>query len=203
MNLISNPETWYFANQILYKMCKENPLHNQKDVIIGKAWLIGNAYSVQLARRKTNDKLKTPVFFQEKVYPALRKTRLDSYRNRLLKLKSPKDNLKLIFEVHKKLSDASNEISSQNRSFASKYLHFHYPNLFYIYFIGAEKALRRILRTKFKEKKYNKNDIPNLDKTYSNFCMKALFFATNLKLHSLTIPRKRDNLLLAEAENML
>ena len=31
---------WEFGNSVLYKMCKENPKHNDSNVVVGKIWLM-------------------------------------------------------------------------------------------------------------------------------------------------------------------
>jgi hypothetical protein len=36
-----------YGNQILYRMCQEQPLHTDTDVISGKIWLIGRAYAAR------------------------------------------------------------------------------------------------------------------------------------------------------------
>ena len=48
----SGDEKWTFANGILYQMCKENPSHDDRNVIVGKIWLIGRSYAAAIERRK-------------------------------------------------------------------------------------------------------------------------------------------------------
>ena len=40
-----------FGNQVLYQMCRDHPGHTDTDVISGKMWLIGRAYSAAIERR--------------------------------------------------------------------------------------------------------------------------------------------------------
>ena len=67
-----------------------------------------------------------------------------------------KDNLKEIVGTHLFLTNAFQDISGQDkRSLASKYLHFHVPNMFYIYdsraipgaksYVNPDKQLRALL----------------------------------------------------------
>ena len=46
---------WEFGNSILYQMCKDNPKHDQADVVVGKIWLIGRSYAAAIERRKNAD----------------------------------------------------------------------------------------------------------------------------------------------------
>lgn len=39
---------WRFGNKILYDMCYNNPEHTNKEVVIGKIWLIGRSYAAAI-----------------------------------------------------------------------------------------------------------------------------------------------------------
>ena len=41
-----------FGNEVLYNMCKENPCHNDANVVEGKMWLIGRSYAASPERRQ-------------------------------------------------------------------------------------------------------------------------------------------------------
>ena len=42
---------WAFGNEVLYRMCRESPLHEDPDVVVGKVWLIGRSYAAAIERR--------------------------------------------------------------------------------------------------------------------------------------------------------
>ena len=51
----------------------------------------------------------------------------------------------LLFEIHKRVMDVFDDISeSQARSLAAKYLHFHFPELFYLYDSQVEEAAMQL-----------------------------------------------------------
>lgn len=38
------PDNWGWGNEVLYRMCREEPGHTRLDAIAGKIWLIGRAH---------------------------------------------------------------------------------------------------------------------------------------------------------------
>lgn len=62
---------WEFGNSILYKMCEDNPLHNEADVVIGKIWLIGRSYAAAIERRKHADNYQGDDFYYDAVAPKM------------------------------------------------------------------------------------------------------------------------------------
>ena len=105
------------------------------------------------------------------------------------------DNLSKPVEIHGFLTEKIGTITGQNnRSFSSKYLHFHFPDLFYIYDSRAVSAL-----SKFKISLKDliiKNE--NVDKEYAQFSYKCshlqkMIFENTAILLSI---RELDNLLL-------
>jgi hypothetical protein len=74
-----------------------------------------------------------------------------------------------ILKVHFYLTDLINDLTEQNkRSFCSKYLHFHFPHLFFIYDTRAVKAIG-LLKTKFQYKYKEQIDANGIDKEYASF----------------------------------
>jgi len=164
---------WDFANSILYKMCKENFEHKKIDKIVGKIMLIGRVYAAAIERRK-NKSEENNYFYIEKVAPKFKNSELDSH---LKKLKLIDDltekDIPEILSLHGYLTNLIKELTEQDkRSFASKYLHFHLPHLFFIYDTRAVAALRK---SKIKLSKEHKEQVKQngYDKEYASFFYKS------------------------------
>jgi hypothetical protein len=159
---------WNFGNSILYEMCRENPEHTCPEVIIGKVWLIGRSYAAAIERRKNvNVSDMGDDFYFNVVGPKMLEIgpELDERISNLKQFNYiTKENLKEVVETHLFLTNIFSDITGLNkRSLASKYLHFHAPNMFYIYdsrtiisarkYIMQNKELRSWL-TPFGDKEY-------------------------------------------------
>lgn len=136
-NYLSNANSrWEYGNSVLYRMCEEKPGHKDIDVIVGKIWLIGRSYAAAIERRK-NAADGGDDFYYEVGAPKLLEIgpELD---NRIDYLRKSKglivDDFKEILNTHKFLMDTFYELTGlEKRSLASKYLHFHCPEKFFIY----------------------------------------------------------------------
>lgn len=204
--LVNKP--WDFGNQVLYDLCKQNPLHSQQDQIIAKVWLIGRSYSVALERFKRapkDPKEETNLPLGDEFYV---RTIPDKFitldiDDRLSKLKKhgriTKENLKDSLETHGYLTNELSTITNnQNkRSFSSKYLHFHVPEMFFIYDSRVVEAMRGC--------KYlippNINALINdkkVDREYAIFCYKCLDFRDEIEAtYSKQLTNRQiDNLLI-------
>jgi hypothetical protein len=84
------------------------------------------------------------------------------------------------------------------RSLASKYLHFHKPNLFFIYDSRAINSIRKLTPPT----KTNLRIRTNIDVEYAKFCLRCIKLrdAIKSKFDTHLSPRELDNLLLAIAE---
>ena len=84
-----------------------------------------------------------------------------------------------------------------NRSLASKYLHFHLPDMFFIFDSRAQKALGSSLLEKVKGKPFS--GFYGGDVDYRRFAVRCLNLRENIKQEYGTelTPRQLDNLLLA------
>lgn len=146
------PDAWEFGNSILYRLCKENPLHTDAGVVVGKIWLIGRSYAAAIERRKTKEETQGDDFYFDIVAPTVIKygEELDKRIHCLKKFERlDSDILKEIVSLHKFLVDVFHIVSGDNkRSLASKYLYFHLPNIFYIYDDRAERASSRLVKAK-------------------------------------------------------
>lgn len=190
---------WDFMNDVLYRLCQDNPGHTRDDVILAKIWIIGRTYAAAIERgsNATNKSLGDVNELASKI----RTSPMDRWFQKLRL--SSNDDLALTVETHKKVMDLFCEISGlEKRSLASKYLHFHFPERFYIYDSRAYKATcspgykaicglpRRVGR-----------DLPHLrdhDNAYAHF----FFRCESLRQKLVTIldrplsPREMDKILL-------
>lgn len=192
---------WEFGNRILYKMCEENPLHNEEDVVAGKIWLIGRSYAAAIERRKNVDmNMNADDFYYKRVAPKLLEigTKLD---NQLTSLKQSdgmiRNNVTKILNTHKYLTREFEKLTELNkRSLASKYLHFHCPDMFFIYDSRACSGINKLVKRPYKKILSN---VDSYDKEYGNFVCKMLELQEylNEKLGEYQKPRELDNFLLS------
>lgn len=202
--LINNTEhtEWDFGNNILYKMCKNNFKHEHIDKVIGKVILIGRAYAAAIERRK-NKAEENDSFYLNKVAPKFINSNLDLYLNELKQHKEiTEKNILRILEIHFYLMTLIKELTHQNkRSFSSKYLHFHFPNLFFIYDTRAVKAIG-LSNTKFQYKYKEQINSIGIDKEYASFFYKCFTLKNSLenKIGQPISNRHFDNILMKIVE---
>ena len=190
MNAISRN----LGNDVLYQLCKDYPEHKTPEEIIAKIWLIGRAYAAAIERRKNKDE-KNDAFYEKTVVPAIQKSSLDEYLNKVSIFNEiTLENIPKILETHNYLTNLFTLISGiKKRSLASKYLHFHFPKLFFLY-DSRVVASSRMLLPRFK------SEIPrkNVDPEYGKFYLR-LFHLRNLiyeKEGCILSPREIDNILI-------
>ncbi|PIR45181.1 MAG: hypothetical protein COV10_00705 [Candidatus Vogelbacteria bacterium CG10_big_fil_rev_8_21_14_0_10_51_16] len=198
-----NQKDGEFGNGILYKMCLENPYHNEPDVVSGKIWLIGRAYSAAIERVRSKKKINDD-FYKEEVGPTLRDGILDERLKNLGSIrKIDKENLRQILSTHKYLQSKIHGITGLNkRSLCSKYLHFHLPELFFIYDSRVDGTLRKIYP---RWKDFNNTLIDDVDKPYAIFFCKALALKNEVeeRMKLEITPRHVDNFLINEANELI
>jgi len=137
---------WDFGNQVLYDLCRAHHDHNRDDVIIAKVWLIGRSYAAAIERRRIPGAWTGDEFYERHVAPIIRSSGIDSWFDHLGK--SVGQDPALDLEVHQRLTRLFTEISNlEKRSLASKYLHFHFPERFYIYDSRAAESIRKLTTT--------------------------------------------------------
>lgn len=190
---------WEFGNGILYQMCEDNPLHNDADVLIGKIWLIGRSYAAAIERRKNADDYWGDDFYYDAVAPKMLEIG-DELDNRIESLKNNTggifDCIPEILSTHKFLMDAFTEVTGlEKRSLASKYLHFHCPEKFFIYDSRAKAAIRKIVK---RPDKKILSEIVEYDAEYGDFVCRMLELQKYLdkKLGINETPRSIDRFLL-------
>lgn len=126
---------WDHGNKILYDLCKKNFKHKRDDVIITKVLFVGRIYAAALERRKINKNEDASTFYIKRVVPVFKKPEFDVRFAELRKIKMLSiENIPIVLETHNYLMKILSKITGHNnRSFCSKYLHFHFPGLFFLY----------------------------------------------------------------------
>lgn len=131
---------WDFGNNVLYEMCRKHPRHDSDSIILGKIWLIGRSYSAAIERRRGQNNGDTDRFYEDVVVPTVRSSEIDKQFDAIRR--SDIADLPLHLEVHKWLTDLFKNISgADKRSLASKYLHFHFPERYFIYDSRAAESI--------------------------------------------------------------
>jgi hypothetical protein len=202
-----NPEfkIWEFGNKILYDMCKENLKHDSQEIIAGKIWIIGRCYAAAIERRRKNkeeNEENLTEFFINKVIPKMldKHVELDERIEKILKFDNiDENNVDYILKTHKLLTEIFYSITNQKkRSLASKYLHFHCPNAFFIYDGIAKTNISKLVK-----KPTGKATNEEYDTEYPDFCYRALILKKYIESktdYKLT-PRDIDNILYYENKN--
>lgn len=193
---------WDFGNTILYKLCKENFKHDLDEHILTKVLFIGRIYAAAVERRKNKSNDINDNFYTDTVTPTFKKSKLDDKLSDLKNLKTEKiENIKSVLQTHYYLTSILQKITAlDKRSFSSKYLHFHLPDLFYIYDSRAVSALRQFTSQVPKDLKHIL-DLDDIDKEYAKFYCKCFDLRRQIKSQfnfDLT-HRQLDNLLIEVA----
>ncbi len=135
--------SWDLTNKVLYDLCGKHSAHLETEAILAKVLLVGRAYAAAIERRKLRES-ENDDFYRDVVAPKLQQSDIDRW---ITEAKSAEPEspsaLDVVVRIHGKTTALFCEISGmEKRSLASKYLHFHVPNLFYIYDSRAAQALR-------------------------------------------------------------
>jgi hypothetical protein len=185
---------WNLANEVLYRLCRKYPRHENEEEIVAKVWLIGRSYSAAIERRRTLLEITGDEFYTDVVGPRMREAGIDGWLEPLKNCKRPTlDNWAHIIAAHKRLTNLFQQITGlEKRSLASKYLHFHFPQLFYIYDSRAVSALAKVTdRVKMLAP-------VEYDDAYATYFFRCMNLVTRLELeHSIYLsPRRLDDYLL-------
>src|SRR5688572_25232801 len=79
-------DVWRFGNSVLYRMCRENPHHDDLSVIVGKIWLIGRTYAAAVERFRTVEgasRVENEIFYARYAGPALMNAGIDKVLDHL------------------------------------------------------------------------------------------------------------------------
>lgn len=212
---------WDLSNKILYDICEKYPSNYDQSSILAKALIIGRTYAVALERRKVNKKdnvgLINDDFYVKAVTEVFKGLKLDDDINTLKNwdiktaLELSNEQLKFALQLHKKLSDGFFPITGlTKRSFASKYLHFHLKDIFFIYDSRAESALSTLYK-EIDEKSERKSRFgllfnDNIDQQYLKFYIRCLNVLEYIKEEggvSNISPRELDNILIEIANEKI
>ena len=146
-NRPSEPQSpWAVFNQILYDVCATYPDHINEPEVAAKVVLIGRTYSVALERAKRPGE-SADDFYLKRVVPTIIESGIDEWISGLAKFEAPNRETMMpqILRVHRQVVDLIQGITDrQHRSFASKYLHFHRPEHFFIFDSRAEAKGREL-----------------------------------------------------------
>ena len=139
------PSPWTLGNQVLYDLCKEHPRHHEVSEVIAKVWLIGRSYAAAIERRRETTEANDD-FYIEKVAPIIIRSDIDAWIEAAAAYETMNEaSADAVLSTHSKVTQLFSAISGlEKRSLASKYLHFHLPNLFYIYDTRAVEAMRKL-----------------------------------------------------------
>ncbi len=199
---LSVDDPWRIGNQLLYDLCDRYPRHERDAEIVAKVWLIGRAYSASIERgrgKAAGSELSNDRFYAEAVPNALRKSRLDQKLKALAGLEDiDESSAAQVIDAHAHLVDLFYHLTKKRkRSLASKYLHFHQPNLFFIYDSRAASSIRTLGLPR-----RNVDSHQGVDPAYAQFVSAAL----GVRAHVLSEfgqklnPRQLDRLLLTIQE---
>lgn len=194
-NMLDKKSDWEWGNEVLYRMCRDEPGHKSIDVIAGKVWLIGRSYAASLERHASDHMVEGENFYLKQVAPAVMESGIDKW---LLDSgtigRVTDENVEIVLDVHKKCTELFKTIAGRDRrSFVSKYLHFHQPNAFFIFDSQANNAIRKLLSgQRFKIPK-------GYDDQYAAFvsrCLRYRDVTLDPQLGRKSSPRELDRVLL-------
>lgn len=195
---------WNLGNEILYKLCKDHFLHTEENILT-KVLFIGRIYAAAVERRKIDDGLLNEDFYIQKVIPAFKELEHDLLFDNLKNYNQiDLNNIADILEVHGILQDKLFFITElKKRSFCSKYLHFHFPNLYFIYDSRAVLALTYLTRNLKWESIFNINGI-YIDNVYSLFFYKCYQFKKHLEeKYNLALDNRQFDMVLMHQANQI
>ena len=155
-------------------MCAARPRHKDLDTIASKIWLIGRSYAAAIERGAGNQIKEGEDFYMQKVAPKVLSSKIDQQIAKIRRIKRlTAKNIAESLHCHKYVMDLFTKIAggTTKRSLASKYLHFHAPNAFFIYDSRAHKKVQQAFPDK---RKYFDKSISNCDREYQIFCARCL-----------------------------
>lgn len=165
-----------FGNDVLYKMCREYPRHDLPEKTASKIWMINTAYSAGIMRKALypTDITNKPEWLYTKVAETL-----VNFDKELEILKPGHFELSKALQIHGHLVRLIGVYTkARHISFASKYLHFHYPNNFFIYDNLAAKSLASMVKYKCCTA-----DESEISQVYHDYCTKSVILKSYIEEH--------------------
>jgi hypothetical protein len=139
------------VNKLLYSMCRQYPRHTNAEEVTAKLLIIGRVYAAWLERRRNaSTSSRGDRFFRDIAVPQIVSSRTDIWFDDLRAITaaysaSSPETRKAVIETHQKVLRLFYRSTKLNkRSLASKYLHFHFPEVCYIYDSRALSAARKL-----------------------------------------------------------
>lgn len=196
---VKKDRTWSISNKMLYDICKKYPKHNKVEIVVAKTILIGRVYSAALERGYAKSTEKGDLFYRVSVFKSFQsffeKKNIRDYQAKIRNSGHVRSALKL----HELLVIQLEKLRNLKKiSFASKYLHFHYPDVFYIFDSRAKKGLSFLARQLDIRISGSTQLIGIEDKKYARFMLLCLAIHTEIERitnQKLTI-RQFDSLLI-------
>ena len=199
---LNHDRRWDLCNEVLYRLCKEHPRHRMEQEILAKITIIGRTYAAAIERRKKKKNTRDgDANYEERVVRMIQqRPGIDDWLSALRKnhATSPTD----ILVIHKKTTDLFKEISKlEKRSLASKYLHFHRPDLFFIYDSRARRGIYAV--TPWRTPRIECH-VKGVDKEYHAFLSRCLWLRDEIRRRygRLLTPRQLDKVLLRVCERI-
>lgn len=187
---------WDLGNAVLYELCRKHPLHKEVPAVIAKVWLIGRSYAAAIERGRVKEVDEKGDFYVETVAPRVIGSEIDKWLAEASRYSVPNEkSVGTMLLAHANVTHLFRDISRfERRSLASKYLHFHFPILFYIYDSRAAEAMRLLSPLVGRVRSTNLD----CDIEYQAFVEKCLRLQTHIRsTHGRRLtPRQIDNLLL-------
>ena len=143
-------ETWKVMDDVLYRLCRDNPDHARRSSVCAKLWIIGRTYATGIERKVATSGTQGSSMSQVTEHFLAHANEIDSWFRELRNTDEPlnAEKLSLIVTIHGRMVRLLCPITHRyqsTRSFVSKYMHFHNPAV-PIYDSVAVTALTGLLR---------------------------------------------------------
>lgn len=188
----------FIFDKVLYDLCQQYPRHDNAHEVVAKIAMIGRAYSASVERRKNAETTGEHDFNYGYVAPLIVDSDLDERLDALRKYQTPTtENLPEILVTHLYLQELLKKATEMDKcSFVSKYLHFHCPNLFYIFDSYSDREINGIVKS------IGKWSCPSVaDYCYAKYCEKSLFIQQQTMPNERNFPRILDSYLQVRARS--
>jgi len=166
---------WGGVDEILYRLCREHPAHDDRRAVTAKLALIDRAYAAGLERRVSPPPGVQAITVIADFVLAHANT-IDALIGRIASLQEPltAETMAEIVDVHGCFTRLLQGVATDGkapRSFAAKYLHFHHP-VVPIYDSYAADRLINLVRWDSEQILFGRPDEGDLD--YWDFCVRFL-----------------------------